>query len=195
MGNIDYISNSSEEFFHVRVLTGVVVSLCMSRLLASVAGFIQHPKDKKYNKIQLLWTLNLIFWMMRWWWIILDLKESVVFNYYIYIMIVFYSSLHFFIVFLITPDDIDEYYSFEEYFNRVIKIIYIICIIISSDCFLLFEFDTKSLFSFLFYSSIFLFKSSAYIIAIMYKSMQFQQLFITILLVFSAVDILLEFLI
>lgn len=116
-------------------------------------------------------------------------------NYYIYIMIVFYSSLHFFIVFLITPDDIDEYYSFEEYFNRVIKIIYIICIIISSDCFLLFEFDTKSLFSFLFYLSIFLFKSSAYIIAIMYKSMQFQQLFITILLVFSAVDILLEFLI
>ncbi|WP_210251619.1 hypothetical protein, partial [Brucella anthropi] len=91
--------------------------------------------------------------------------------------------------------DIDEYSSFEEYFNRVIKIIYIICIIISSDCFLLFDFDTKSLFSFLFYSSIFLFKSSAYIIAIMYKGMQFQQLFITILLVFSAVDILLEFLI
>jgi len=123
---------SSEEFLHIRIIAGVVVSFCMARLLERIAIFIQHPTRKGPEPLQLIWLLVLLLSVVEWWWLIFDLKYEVRFDYSIYMILLFYAFIYYFIVFLLTPDNIDEYGSFFDYFLQVRRIFFLFSILVHS---------------------------------------------------------------
>ena len=54
---------SLEIFTHVRVLVGVVLGLGLTRILAGLARFMQHPAHKKLYATHLLWVaVVLLYW-------------------------------------------------------------------------------------------------------------------------------------
>lgn len=133
MNDIDNLGDISEKFLHIRIITGVVVSLCISRLLGAFVIFIQHPKRRKANGFQITWISSLMLWIVSWWWSIFNMKDEIYFDYFVYIVLLSYAFVYFFIVFLLTPDDIHEYPSFLDYFIAVHKVFYFLCILISTE--------------------------------------------------------------
>lgn len=45
-----------DEFFHVRVVIGMVVGLALARLLNGVARFVQHPRGPRPYPTHLVWS-------------------------------------------------------------------------------------------------------------------------------------------
>ena len=60
--------SSLEIFTHVRVLVGVVLGLGLTRILAGLARFMQHPGHKKLYVTHLLWVAVVLLAAVHFWW-------------------------------------------------------------------------------------------------------------------------------
>ena len=45
-----------ELFPHVRIVMGMVIGLAITRMLAGIAGFIQHPDHHRVSLLHMLWA-------------------------------------------------------------------------------------------------------------------------------------------
>jgi hypothetical protein len=103
-------------FFHVRILMGVVLGLALTKILAGVAGFAQHPGHKKLSLTHLLWVAVVLVSAVHFWWFEYGLVRIRPWQFELFVFVLFYAFLFYLMATLLIPDRIDEYADYEDYF-------------------------------------------------------------------------------
>ena len=111
----------TEVFSHVRAIVGIVIGLCISRLLNGVAQFLQHKRKRELYAIHLTWIAFTLLTVVHFWWFEFYLRGNPVWNFEIYMFVIYYAALHFLLAALLVPDNIYEYHDYREYFLSIRK--------------------------------------------------------------------------
>jgi hypothetical protein len=106
----------SDVFIHVRILVGVVLGLGLTRMLAGVGKYIQHPHHKPLYLTHLLWVAVIILDIVHFWWFELGLARIQPWPFELFIFVLFYAFLFYLMATLLIPDEIGEYSGYEDYF-------------------------------------------------------------------------------
>ncbi|MDM7850434.1 hypothetical protein [Pseudochrobactrum kiredjianiae] len=113
---VDSLVSQTDMFSHMRIINGMGISLCLSRLLIFVSRFIQHPSKNKISYIHSGWMLIVFLWIIQFWWDYLFESSGKTYDIYLYVLELFYVFGLFFICVTLTPDDVKEYGDYESYF-------------------------------------------------------------------------------
>lgn len=113
---IDTAITAADAFIHMRIINGMGISLCLSRILIFLSRFIQHPTKHKISKVHMGWVFVILLWIIQFWWDYLFDSSKKVYDVYTYIVDLSYVFGLFFITVTLTPDDVNEYGGYEEYF-------------------------------------------------------------------------------
>ena len=108
----------AELFPHVRVVMGMIIGLGMTRLLMTVAGMIQHPKRANLSSIHLLWIASILVELVLFWWWEFALFKLEHWTFGITLFLILYAVALFLLAALLSPDNIDEYDSYEDFFIK-----------------------------------------------------------------------------
>lgn len=106
-----------EQFFHVRVIIGIVTGLSLTRLLTGLARFVQHPNRERIYFIHIGWAFYLLLAVIHFWWFEFSLSRIPGWTFPVYFFVIFYAALFFFLCAILFPDSLNEYASFEDYFH------------------------------------------------------------------------------
>jgi len=109
-------SSGLDIFTHVRVLVGIVLGLGVTRMLAGLAKFVQHPGRKPLYATHLLWIAVLLLSIIHFWWFELGLARVHPWPFELFIFVLFYAFLLYLMTTMLMPDEIHEYESYEDYF-------------------------------------------------------------------------------
>lgn len=111
------MESAHDQFFHVRVIIGIVVGLSVARLLTGLARFVQHPSRDQVYLVHLSWAFFLLLGVAHFWWFEFSLSRIGQWSFEIYFFVLFYAALYFFVCTILFPDRMDEYSGFAEYFH------------------------------------------------------------------------------
>ncbi|MDP8251463.1 hypothetical protein [Pseudochrobactrum saccharolyticum] len=128
----DILVSQADVFSHMRIINGMGISLCLSRLLVFASKFIQHPSKNKISYIHIGWILVVFLWIIQFWWDYLIESNNKTYDIVTYILELFYVFGLFFICVTLTPDDIKEYGDYETYFFSRKKWLFALFIFINS---------------------------------------------------------------
>jgi hypothetical protein len=103
-------------YLHVRVLISLILGLSITRLVAGLAGFVQHPKRIRVWWIHMGWVAWTLFNVITFWWWEFRLSTIPHWTFGLYFFICFYASMYFFLSALLFPDDLVGYEGYEDYF-------------------------------------------------------------------------------
>ncbi|MBB2972004.1 hypothetical protein [Mesorhizobium sp. RMAD-H1] len=105
-----------EIFVHIRVIVGIVLGLCISRLLTGFARFVQHPGLQIIYPIHLAWVGFIFLAVVHFWWFEFYLHWIKIWDFETYFYVIFYASLYFLATTLLFPDNMAEYTGYRDYF-------------------------------------------------------------------------------
>jgi hypothetical protein len=111
-------AHTADIFPHLRVLLGTVVGLGMARILLTFAGMVQHPHRAKPSLLHLLWLGSVLLELVLFWWWQFALFRMEHWNFGIAIFLVSYTIVLFLLAALLSPDGVDEYGGYQEYFIK-----------------------------------------------------------------------------
>ncbi|AEK53356.1 MULTISPECIES: hypothetical protein [Brucella] len=133
--SVDVAINANDTFNHIRIVNGIGVGLCFSRFLLFCAEFIQHPKKHKISLIHFGWLFFSFTMVIAYWWSILNESSNSLYGPPLYIVSLLNIFCLYFIIVILTPEDIDEYGGYERYFisRRLWVFSFIILFIILND--------------------------------------------------------------
>jgi hypothetical protein len=103
-------------YFHLRILLGLVIGLALTRILAGLATFAQHPGHKKLSSTHLLWVAVVLVSAVHFWWFEYGLVRIRPWHFELFVFVLFYAFLFYLMATLLIPDKIDEYAGYEDYF-------------------------------------------------------------------------------
>jgi hypothetical protein len=103
-------------YLHVRVLLSIILGLGVTRLVAGVASFIQHPTRHQVSLIHLGWVAWALLNIITFWWWEFRLSQVGHWNFALYFFIFVYASMYYFLSVLLFPDDIEGYTGYQDYF-------------------------------------------------------------------------------
>jgi len=106
-----------EWFSHVRIVIGMVVGLCITRLLTGVARYIQHPQHYRVYGIHLAWVGFMLISVAYFWWFEFGLSHVNQWRFEAYLFVIFYASLYFLTCSVLFPDRHEESDRIVEYFH------------------------------------------------------------------------------
>lgn len=106
----------AEAFTHVRIIIGIILGLCVSRLLTGFARFIQHPGKQKIYPVHLAWVGFILLSVIHFWWFEFNLRAVHVWTFEKYFFVILYAGLYFLLCTLLFPDDMGEYTGYRDYF-------------------------------------------------------------------------------
>ncbi|PRD44171.1 hypothetical protein C5748_06065 [Phyllobacterium phragmitis] len=105
-----------EVFAHVRIIIGIVLGLCISRLLTGFARFVQHPARQIIYPVHLAWVAFMFLAVVHFWWFEFYLHRIQTWDFETYFYIIIYASLYFLACTLLFPDHMEEYTGYRDYF-------------------------------------------------------------------------------
>lgn len=107
-----------ELFTHVRIVMGMVIGLGITRMLAGVAGFIQHPGRHRASLLHMLWVGSVLLELVLFWWWEFALSRMPAWSFGIYLFLIGYAVVLYLLAALLFPDNISEYAGYEDFFIR-----------------------------------------------------------------------------
>lgn len=107
---------SAEAFTHVRIIVGMILGLCISRILIGIARYIQHPGKLELYVVHLAWVGFILLSVVHFWWLEFNLRIITVWTFEKYLLLLFYVGLYFLISTLLFPDSTHEYAGYRDYF-------------------------------------------------------------------------------
>ena len=105
-----------DQFFHIRMLMSIIVSLSVAHLLKGVAKLIEHPDKVRLYWVHLLWVAYAFLSLVDFWWWEIRLKTVTQWTLQSYLFIISYIVLYYIICSLLFPDDMKEYDGYEAYY-------------------------------------------------------------------------------
>ena len=109
-------TESHDIYFHLRILMGVILGVGLTRMLAGVASFAQHPGHKKLYATHLIWVAVVLVSAIHFWWVEYGLVRIHPWHFELFVFVLFYAFLFYLMATLLIPDNIHEYQNYEDYF-------------------------------------------------------------------------------
>lgn len=106
-----------EQVFHIRTILAVVMGLSITRLLAGLARFVQHPSRENVYLVHLGWVVFLLTAVIHFWWFEFAMVHVELWTFELYCFLFCYTAIFFFICSILFPDRMDEYAGFKDYFH------------------------------------------------------------------------------
>ena len=102
MNEIDI--GAHDQFFHVRVIVGIVTGLAVARLLSALARAVR-PTDR-YGRdwLQLSWAAFLFLYVVHFWWFEYGLSRTASWQFGAYAFVIGYSALLYFASAVLLPE-------------------------------------------------------------------------------------------
>lgn len=107
-----------ELFTHIRIVLGMVIGLGITRMLAGLAGFIQHPGRYRVSLLHMLWVGSILLELVLFWWWEFGLSRIPAWSFGVYLFLIGYAVVLYLISALLFPDNIAEYAGYEDFFIR-----------------------------------------------------------------------------
>jgi hypothetical protein len=107
-----------ELFTHVRIVLGMVIGLGITRMLAGLAGFVQHPGRYRVSLLHMLWVGSILLELVLFWWWEFGLSRIPAWSFGVYLFLIGYAVVLYLISALLFPDNIAEYAGYEDFFIR-----------------------------------------------------------------------------
>ena len=107
-----------ELFPHVRIVMGMVIGLGITRMLAGIASFIQHPGRYRLSLLHMLWVGSILLELVLFWWWEFGLSRIPQWTFGIYLFLVGYAVVLYLLSALLFPDNISEYAGYEDFFIK-----------------------------------------------------------------------------
>ena len=107
-----------ELFIHVRIVMGMVIGLGITRMLAGIAGFIQHPGRHRVSLLHMLWVGSILLELVLFWWWEFGLSRIPGWSFGIYLFLIGYAVVLYLLSALLCPHHISEYAGYEDFFIR-----------------------------------------------------------------------------
>jgi hypothetical protein len=192
-GAAEAVINNVDAFTHMRIINGMGISLCLSRLLIFASRFIQHPTKNKVSYVHIGWVLLVLLWIVQFWWDYLLDSDKKTYDMLTYIMELLYVFGLFFICVTLTPDDVKEYGDYEKYFfsrRQWLFALFIFINIIQSVEQIRIELNSHEVFSAWFLSAILALETIFILIAMKIKRKNFQFVFMGLLYLTTMLDFL-----
>jgi hypothetical protein len=111
-------SAAPELFPHIRIVMGMVIGLGITRLLAGVAGLVQHPRRAGLSALHLLWVAAVLLELIHFWWWEFALFQLDGWSFGIFFFIFLYTIILFLQAALLFPDSLAEYNGYEDFFLK-----------------------------------------------------------------------------
>lgn len=105
-----------ELYLHIRVIISIVLGIAITRILAGLARFVQHPGKLKVYPVHLLWTLIVLISAIHFWWWEFGLAAIASWRFELFLFVLFYAFLFALMANILFPDDLDEYEGYRDYF-------------------------------------------------------------------------------
>jgi hypothetical protein len=103
-------------YFHLRILMGVVLGLTLTRILAGLGKFVQHPGHKALYATHLVWVATILLMAIHFWWFEFGLIRVHPWPFELFVFVLVYAFLFYLMAAVLMPDEISEYDSYEDYF-------------------------------------------------------------------------------
>lgn len=113
---MEHVTGAANAFVHAKVLIGLVTGLSITRLLAGLSRFVQHPSGAAIFAPHLAWVGFMLLYVIHFWWFEFNLSAIGRWSFPEYAFVLGYAALNFFITTLLFPDRMDDYAGFEDYF-------------------------------------------------------------------------------
>lgn len=161
--------------------------MCLSRLLAFAAGFVQHPGKWRVSVIHLMWILYTFMIVLFHWWYYIDPDTKYEYSSSYYFFSVISVSCLYFICVTLTPENIDDYKYLSDYFfsRREWFFLFSFYVILEAVIYLVYSIDDISIYSYLYEVLDRILILSALFIAVFIKSKNIQALIVLLLLFLS----------
>lgn len=104
------------EFTHIRMIMGFILSLSIAQLLRGVAKLIVHPTRSRPYWVHLLWVFYLFLTIIYFWWWEYRLHELSGWTFLSYVLVIFYIVLYYLLCSLLFPEDLSDYKDFKAYY-------------------------------------------------------------------------------
>ncbi|AXY73223.1 hypothetical protein D3H65_04195 [Paraflavitalea soli] len=105
-----------DQFFHIRMLMSIIVSLSVATLLKGVAKLIEHPTKVRLYWVHLAWVGFIFLSLLDFWWWEILLKKVSAWSFGSYVFIICFVVVYYIICSLLFPDDMKEYDGYKGYF-------------------------------------------------------------------------------
>ncbi|MCU4178592.1 hypothetical protein BoBH3_03420 [Bosea sp. BH3] len=97
---------------------GMVVGLAITRILAGVAGFIQHPGRQRVSLLHMLWVGSILLELVLFWWWEFGLSRLTLWSFGFFVFVIGYAVVLYLLAALLFPDSISEYAGYEDFFIK-----------------------------------------------------------------------------
>jgi hypothetical protein len=108
--------SSLETFRHVRVVIGMILGLCIARLLNGLVRIIQHPKHARVYSVHIGWVVYLLLALTHFWWWELFFIELPSWQFETYLFLIAYVIVLFFLSAFLFPESLSDYSGYEDFF-------------------------------------------------------------------------------
>lgn len=105
-----------DQFFHIRMLMSIIVSLSVATLLKGIAKLIEHPTRFRIYWVHLGWVAFAFLSLVDFWWWEIRLKAVKEWSFQLYLFIILYVVVYYIICSLLFPDDMKEYDGYKAYY-------------------------------------------------------------------------------
>ncbi|NOT77212.1 MAG: hypothetical protein HOP08_19995 [Cyclobacteriaceae bacterium] len=105
-----------DQFFHIRIIIGMVLGLGITLILKGLSKFIQHPGRYKVYSVHIAWSIYVFMMLTHFWWWEFHLAYVEVWTFTHYAFVILYIVIYFLLCAILFPDDIDDYPGFKDYY-------------------------------------------------------------------------------
>jgi len=110
------LTTPGEQFYHVRVVMGIVIGLGLTRLLNGTSRFVQHPRRQAVYLVHLGWVGWTMLLMVHFWWWQFWLAATPRWTFGMYLFVIAYVVLLFLLCTFLYPDDLSDYAGYKDFF-------------------------------------------------------------------------------
>lgn len=103
-------------FEYLTALLSVVAALGLARALSGIAELVHLRNSIIFSWIHLLWTINILVWLIAYWWFSFALSTVEVWTPKLLIFVLVYGATIFFLIALLYPDSVPNDTDLFEYF-------------------------------------------------------------------------------
>src|SRR5882672_7508362 len=105
-----------DQFFHIRIIIGMIMGLGITHLLKGIVKFAEPLEREKAYWLHLLWVFYLFLFIAHFWWWQFGLRNIPEWDVLDYFYIIIYTGFLFADAALLFPDSIASYQNYEGYF-------------------------------------------------------------------------------
>jgi len=105
-------------FEYLVALLSVVAALGLARALSGIAKLIHSREQITFSWIHILWTVNVLVWLVAYWWFSFALATVDTWTPQLLLFVLVYGALIYFLLALLYPDQVDTGTDLFVYFTK-----------------------------------------------------------------------------